>query len=98
MHATRRRKLLASLGDGLLILPTASHVIRNGDVHYSFRPGSDLYYLTGFDEPSSVLVAWRTGKVSHKCVLFVPPRDKAREIWDGPRAGGRRSKEESGRL
>lgn len=87
MHAKRRQKLLGKLGNGLLILPTAPHTLRNGDVHYSFRPGSDLHYLTGFGEPDSVLVAWRTGSNSHHSILFVPARDKAREIWDGPRAG-----------
>lgn len=89
MHARRRQKLLGKLGDGLLILPTAAHMLRNGDVHYTFRPGSDLHYLTGFDEPDAVMLAWRTGRDSHQCVLFVPPRDKTREIWDGPRAGVR---------
>ena len=48
MYETRRQRLFEKLGDGLLILPTAPHAIRNGDVHYSFRPGSDLHYLTGF--------------------------------------------------
>jgi Xaa-Pro aminopeptidase len=89
MYAKRRQRLLAKLGDGLLILPTAPHAIRNGDVHHSFRPGSDLHYLTGFCEPDTVLVAWRTGATTHRSVLFVPPRDKKREIWDGPRAGVR---------
>ncbi|MCA8955021.1 MAG: aminopeptidase P N-terminal domain-containing protein [Planctomycetes bacterium] len=89
MYAKRRQRLLNRLGDGMLILPTAPHAIRNGDVHYSFRAGSDLHYLTGFDEPNSLLVAWRTGAATHRSVLFVPPRDRAREIWDGPRAGVR---------
>jgi Xaa-Pro aminopeptidase len=89
MYAKRRQRLLSKLGDGLLILPTAPHSIRNGDVHYSFRPGSDLHYLTGFGEPDTVLVAWRKGANSHRSVLFVPPRDKTRETWDGPRAGVR---------
>ena len=89
MSAKRRQRLLSSLGDGLLILPTAPHAIRNGDVHHSFRPGSDLHYLTGFGEPDTVLVAWRTASSRHHSVLFVPPRDKTREIWDGPRAGVR---------
>ena len=37
MHARRRQRLLGKLGDGLLILPTAAHALRNGDVHHSFR-------------------------------------------------------------
>ena len=60
--ARRRDKLLAALGHGVLILPTAQHRLRNGDVHYEFRPGSDFAYLTGFPEPDAVLVAWREKK------------------------------------
>jgi Xaa-Pro aminopeptidase len=87
MFRERRQKLLEKLGDGLLFLPTAPQMLRNGDVHYEFRPGSDLHYLTGFDEPEAMLVAWRTGNNKHRSVLFVMPRNKEREIWDGPRHG-----------
>ena len=89
MHARRRQRLLEKLGDGLLILPTAPETIRNGDVNHSFRAGSDLFYLTGFSEPDTILVASRTGRGRHKTILFVRPRDKTREVWDGPRAGVR---------
>ncbi|MHC5071660.1 MAG: aminopeptidase P family protein [Planctomycetota bacterium] len=87
MFRQRRQKLLDKLGDGLLFLPTAPQTLRNGDVHHEFRPGSDLHYLTGFPEPRAVLMAWRTGRDKHKSVLFVMPRNKEREIWDGPRHG-----------
>ena len=87
LHRQRRQKLLDQLGDGILLLPTANEQIRNSDVHQDFRPGSDFHFLTGFPEPESVLVAWRTQKGKHKAVLFVRPRDAAREIWDGKRHG-----------
>ncbi len=83
----RRQRLLDGLGDGLLIVPTAPEQIRNGDVHQPYRAGSDFAWLTGFGEPEAVLVAWRLGKGRHHAVLFVRPRDKEREIWDGRRAG-----------
>ncbi len=86
-HAERRERLLRTLGDGLLILPTAAHPLRNADTHYDFRPGSDFHYLTGFPEPESVLVATRTGRRRHHAILFVRPRDPQREVWDGRRAG-----------
>lgn len=87
LHRRRRQKLLDQLGDGILLLPTAPEQIRNSDVHQDFRPGSDFHFLTGFPEPESVLVAWRTKVGKHKAVLFVRPRDAAREIWDGKRHG-----------
>jgi len=87
LHGSRRSRLLDRLGDGLLLLPTAPEVLRNGDVHYEYRPGSDFHFLTGFPEPEAVLAAWRTGKGKHRSVLFVRPRDPAREVWDGRRYG-----------
>lgn len=87
LHRRRRQRLLDELGDGLLLLPTANETFRNSDVHHEFRPGSDFHYLTGFPEPDALLAAWRTGKGKHRAVLFVRPRDPAREIWDGVRYG-----------
>ncbi len=70
-----------------MLVATAAEATRNGDVLQEFRPGSDFHFLTGFPEPGAILAAWRTGARSHRAVLFVRPRDKAREVWDGPRFG-----------
>ena len=87
LHRARRQRLLNALGDGVLVLPTAPETSRNGDVHNEYRPGSDLLYLTGFPEPEAVLVAWRLDRRRHRAILFVRPRDRTREIWDGRRYG-----------
>jgi len=87
LHKARRDRLLDDLGDGLLMLPTATEARRNGDVAFEFRPGSDFHYLTGFPEPNALLLAWRTGRRRHRSVLFVQPRDADREVWDGRRFG-----------
>jgi Xaa-Pro aminopeptidase len=89
LHRQRRQRLLDALGNGLLLLPTAREVLRNGDTHFDYRPGSDFHHLTGFPEPEALLAAWRTGVGRHRAVLFVRPRDKEREIWDGRRHGVR---------
>ncbi|MBW1906585.1 MAG: aminopeptidase P N-terminal domain-containing protein, partial [Deltaproteobacteria bacterium] len=47
---------------------------------------SDLYYLTGLDEPESVLVLTNQHE-DHRAILFVRPKKREREMWDGPRAG-----------
>jgi len=86
VHRRRRQRLLDALGDGLLLSSTAPEQRRNGDVLHEYRPGSDFLWLTGFPEPEAVLVAWRTGR-THRAVLFVRPRDPAREVWDGRRVG-----------
>jgi Xaa-Pro aminopeptidase len=87
LHRRRRQRLLDALGDGLLLLPTAPEQRRNGDVLHEYRPGSDFHFLTGFPEPEAVLAAWRIGRGRHHALLFVRPRDPAREVWDGPRQG-----------
>jgi Xaa-Pro aminopeptidase len=66
---------------------------RNNDVDHEYRQDSDFFYLTGFDEPDSVLVL---DAQERKTVLFVRARDPEREVWDGPRAGLHGAKERFG--
>jgi Xaa-Pro aminopeptidase len=77
---------MARAGDGeaIAVLPSAPVFPRNGDVEHEYRQDSDLFYVTGFDEPQSAMVL---GASEKKATLFVRPRDPEREIWDGPRAG-----------
>jgi Xaa-Pro aminopeptidase len=84
--AARRKQLLDTMGDGVAVFPSAPLALRNHDVEHPYRQDSDLYYLTGFDEPESVLVLTNQHD-DHECVMFVRPRVREREIWDGPRAG-----------
>jgi len=89
MFAARRKALLDAMGEGVLILSSPPTFIRNNDVEHEYRQGSDLYYLTGFDEPESVLVL--STKHAQRAVLFLRPRDPERETWDGPRLGVERA-------
>ena len=41
--------------DAVLLVPAATEVARNRDVHYPFRQDSDFAYLTGFPEPDARL-------------------------------------------
>jgi Xaa-Pro aminopeptidase len=84
--ASRRARYLKDMGRGVAVVPSAPVSIRNNDVEHEYRQDSDFYYLTGFDEPESVLIL-TTEHAEHRCVIFVRKRDKDREIWDGPRAG-----------
>jgi Xaa-Pro aminopeptidase len=70
--------------DSVAVFPSAPVYTRNNDVDHEYRQDSDFFYLTGFDEPHSVLVM--DGK-DRTATMFVRPRDVEREIWDGPRAG-----------
>lgn len=81
----RRDRVLAAIGDGLLLVPSQPVAIRNNDVEHPYRQHSDLWYLTGFDEPESALVLSTSGE--QRFTLFVRERDPEREVWDGARAG-----------
>ncbi|MEZ4224048.1 MAG: aminopeptidase P N-terminal domain-containing protein [Polyangiaceae bacterium] len=82
--AARRQKVLAQLSDACLVIGAAPVALRNNDIEHEYRQDSDFYYLTGFDEPQSVLVLRQT---EPRFVLFVRPKDPEREVWDGYRAG-----------
>ncbi len=86
-YAKRRKEIMQKIGPkGIMILPAAPEVIRNGDAYYPYRQNSDFYYLTGFEEPESVLVLAPKRKEG-EYILFNRVRDRNREIWDGARAG-----------
>ncbi|MDE0054786.1 MAG: aminopeptidase P N-terminal domain-containing protein, partial [Gammaproteobacteria bacterium] len=87
----RRARLMAELtSNDVAIVPGASIRYRNRDTEYPFRQDSDFYYLTGFDEPDSVLVL-APGSEPASTVLFCPERDPAREQWTGERLGPERA-------
>lgn len=90
----RRNTLLANMGEGIAIIPTAPELIRNRDSHYPYRFDSYFYYLTGFKEPEALLVLV-AGK-ENKSILFCRDKDMEREIWDGFRYGADAAKAEFG--
>ena len=90
----RRTTLLASMGEGVAIIPTAREAIRNRDSHYPYRFDSYFYYLTGFKEPESVLIL--IGGSQAKSILFCRDKHIEREIWDGFRHGPAGAKAEFG--
>ena len=83
--SARRSQLIAKMGEGIAIIPTAPEVIRNRDSHYPYRFDSHFYYLTGFKEPESLLVL--IAGDTPKSILFCRDKDIEREIWDGFRYG-----------
>lgn len=81
----RRAQLALRMPGKALVLPAHPEMIRNHDVHYPFRQDSNLFYLTGYEEPESVFV-FRPGR-HPESVLFVRNKDIVRETWDGFRYG-----------
>jgi Xaa-Pro aminopeptidase len=89
VHAARRARVFEEMerrGGGVMVLPAADEKQRNADSEFVFRQDSDYAWTVGLDEPmgGAALVA-RGGE--RKLVLFVRPRDREKEIWNGRRAG-----------
>jgi Xaa-Pro aminopeptidase len=79
-----RRIRELSPGPSVAVFPATPVATRNNDVEHPYRADSDLFWLTGFEEPEAVAVLSTEGK---PLTLFVRPRDREREIWNGRRAG-----------
>lgn len=91
MHEEHRRRFLELLRAerAAAVIPTAAHKVRNHDAEYRFRPESDFWWLTGFDEPDCCLVLLPGLGVDEepRSVLFLRDKDREREIWTGRRLG-----------
>ncbi len=74
------------MDEGVAVLSTATMQRRSNDTEYPFRPNSDFYYLTGFEEDNSVVVLCKKGD-EHKTVLFVQEKVPEMELWTGARLG-----------
>ena len=86
-YAARRAELMRRIGpNGALLLASPPEHLRNGDTHFKFRQDSDILYLTGFEEPGT-LVLLRPGHPETPFVMFVRPRNPADEVWTGRRQG-----------
>jgi len=90
VYKSRREEVLRQMretapGPALAIFPGMPVATRNSDVEHAYRAHSDLYWLTGFEEPEAVAVLSTLG--DKPFTLFVRPRDKEKEIWTGRRAG-----------
>ncbi|MBX2803716.1 MAG: aminopeptidase P N-terminal domain-containing protein [Myxococcales bacterium] len=92
--AAHRARLLDALDDDEAVLVFGGPVhLRNGDSEYRYRPDSDVYWLTGWEDPE-VAVFVRPGK--EPLVMFVQPKDPAKEIWTGRRPGPEGAKADFG--
>ncbi|TNE96384.1 MAG: M24 family metallopeptidase [Deltaproteobacteria bacterium] len=84
-YIERRNELLERIGSGMAIVMASSHKQRSHDTEYSYRQDSNFKYLTGFNEPESILVLTPENEV--KTTLFVRPKDELAELWSGKRMG-----------
>lgn len=82
----RRNNLFDMMDDGIAILPAAHHATRSNDTEYPFRQNSNFKYLTGINEPESILVLSKKNGVQ-KTFIFIRPNNAFEEMWNGKRLG-----------
>ena len=75
--ASRRRRLIAELSKGLVVLAGAPEIAGFDPV----RQDNDFYYLTGVEVPHAYLTI---DAATGRGVLYLPPRDEKHEQSDGP--------------
>ena len=85
LFAGNRARFFAGLGSDAALLFGAPHVLRNGDAEFRYRQSSDVFYLTGWEDPE-VAVLFRPGS-EQPLTMFVQPRNPEMEIWTGRRYG-----------
>jgi Xaa-Pro aminopeptidase len=87
VFAQRRAEFMKQLGpQSAALFASKPEYIRNGDVEYDYRQESNFYYLTGFEEPESILLLNPSAE-KYKYILFVRRRNPGTEIWQADRAG-----------
>ena len=79
----RRARLMEKLGSGsMAILWSAPARVYSRDVDYEYRQDSDLLYLTGIEQPDTILVLL-PGSPRRSEVLFITPSNPRREHYVG---------------
>jgi len=82
LHGRRERLMQLLSPDSILILWSAPERVYSGDVNYPYRQDSNFFYLTGIEQPESIVVIL-PGSKTQKEFLFIRPRDAVREHWEG---------------
>lgn len=90
----RRKFFLSKIKKGVAVFPSAPETIRNNDVHFEYRQDSNFYYLSGFEEPNSILLFDTHSKTPFQ--MFVQPKDATKELWEGKIIGPEGAKKQFG--
>lgn len=94
-YQQRRQQLQEKIGQGTAIFRSAPMAVMHNDVEYNYRQDSDFFYLTGFTEAEAVAVL-APHHPEHQFILFVQPKDPAKEVWTGYRVGVEAAQEKYG--
>ena len=83
----RRSELSKKVLENSAIIVSSSPVkSRISDTDYLYRQDSNFYYLSGYEEPESILLIRPYAKKDN-FIIFCRDRDPLKEQWDGFRSG-----------
>ena len=82
LQARRTRLLERLTPETLSIFWSAPVRTYSNDVEYEYRQDSNFLYLTGIDQPETILVLM-PGNASRREILFISEADPRREHWEG---------------
>ncbi|MFQ5817716.1 MAG: aminopeptidase P N-terminal domain-containing protein, partial [Terriglobia bacterium] len=89
-YQARRQRLRARVSGPVVLVGYTGH--EEISPAETFRQEENFYYLTGHEEPGAALILVPATEAARargfpKEILFLPPRNKPRERWDGVRLG-----------
>jgi Xaa-Pro aminopeptidase len=88
MFRAHREKFLAKLPpNSIAILRAAPLRSMSNDVEYLYRQDSNFWYLTGIEDPEAIALFHPNAEDGKRYVVFVKPRDRRLESYEGPRIG-----------
>ncbi|HET9431652.1 MAG TPA: aminopeptidase P N-terminal domain-containing protein, partial [Chitinophagaceae bacterium] len=89
-----RRKALRDLMPDNSVMVIFAYPLRtfSNDVEYLYHPNPDLFYFSGYKEPNSLLLLFKSPQTdesgnSYNSLFFVQKRDALAERWTGRRLG-----------
>jgi len=91
-HRARREAFRQKMpANSVAIIFAYPERVFSNDVNYVYHQNPDMYYLSGYNEPNSVLLIFKDmqggGDTAYNEVLFVRERDATAETWTGRRLG-----------
>lgn len=100
-HRCRREALRSLLPDSSVAVFFASPVRnRSNDINYEYHQNPDFYYLTGLNEPNSMLLLFKEEQefdsIRTNEIVFVQGRDTLMERWIGKRLTPDEAKQKNG--
>lgn len=93
----RKRFMRKMQPDSIAVFHSGDQLLRNGNVPYPFHQEAALFYLSGLDQPETVVVLFPDCiKEEFKELIFIKRTDPFQRIWNGDQLTRKAASEISG--